>query len=190
MKVFRIIFWGRHITVRKKAKIWNQYNQVPHLTQDTVWKSDKKHKKTSQTRGPWGQAFPNRWPQGCKKQTLQHGSSYTKSIDVDVGTDSSPTSYPSMYVWIVFLLICNITIILWAGLIIFSPVTTFVICSCSYVAYIANYMGPDQTAYMGTIWSWFIVFASRIKSSLKCTWIYSADVKSKQYFQDKNTFAG
>ena len=27
----------------KEAKIWNQYNQVPHLTQDTVWENDKKH---------------------------------------------------------------------------------------------------------------------------------------------------
>ena len=27
--------------VRKTAKIRNQYNQVPHLTQDTTWESDK-----------------------------------------------------------------------------------------------------------------------------------------------------
>ena len=27
--------------VRKTAKIRNQYNQVPHLTQDTIWESDK-----------------------------------------------------------------------------------------------------------------------------------------------------
>ena len=26
---------------RKGGKIWNRYNQVPHLTQDTVWESDK-----------------------------------------------------------------------------------------------------------------------------------------------------
>ena len=29
------------------------------------------------------------------------------------------------------------------------------------------------------------MFASRIKSSLKCTWIYAADVKSRLHFQDK-----
>ena len=31
----------RIVKVRKMAKIWNQYNQVPHLTQDTTWKSNK-----------------------------------------------------------------------------------------------------------------------------------------------------
>ena len=29
------------IKVRKKAKIRNRYNQVPHLTQDTIEKKDK-----------------------------------------------------------------------------------------------------------------------------------------------------
>ena len=29
------------INVRKKTKIRNRYNQVPHLTPDTVWESDK-----------------------------------------------------------------------------------------------------------------------------------------------------
>ena len=27
------------------AQIWNRYNQVPHLTQDTVWESEKYKKK-------------------------------------------------------------------------------------------------------------------------------------------------
>ena len=27
--------------VGKEAKIWNQYNRVPHMTQDTQWESDK-----------------------------------------------------------------------------------------------------------------------------------------------------
>ena len=31
--------------VWEKAKIRNRYNQVSHLTQDTVWESDKTHKK-------------------------------------------------------------------------------------------------------------------------------------------------
>ena len=41
------------------AKIWNQYNQVPHLTQDTTWESDKitiRHHKLEQR----GQHFPRR----------------------------------------------------------------------------------------------------------------------------------
>ena len=31
--------------VRKKAKIRNRYNQVPHLTQDTILESDKNTRK-------------------------------------------------------------------------------------------------------------------------------------------------
>ena len=49
--------------VRKVAKIRNQYNQVPHLPQDTTWESDKniiKHHKQEHR----GQLFPSRWPQG------------------------------------------------------------------------------------------------------------------------------
>ena len=54
------------------------------------------------------------------------------------------------------------------------------------IAYIANNMDPDQTAPFGAVWSGFIVFASMIKSSLKCTWKYTADVISRQHFRDKN----
>ena len=39
-KPFKII-----LKVRKKAKIRNQYNQVPHLTKDTIWESDKSSRK-------------------------------------------------------------------------------------------------------------------------------------------------
>ena len=45
--------------VRKVAKIRIRYNQVPHLTQDATWESDKntmKHHK----REPRGQSFPSR----------------------------------------------------------------------------------------------------------------------------------
>ena len=31
--------------VKKKAKIRNRCNQVPHLTEDTIWESDKNTKK-------------------------------------------------------------------------------------------------------------------------------------------------
>ena len=41
MPCFRSVF-----KIRKKAKIRNRYNHVPHLTQDTTWKSDKNTKKT------------------------------------------------------------------------------------------------------------------------------------------------
>ena len=33
------------IRVRKQAKIRNQCNQVPHLTQDTIWETDKNTRK-------------------------------------------------------------------------------------------------------------------------------------------------
>ena len=33
------------IKVRRKAKIRNWHNQVPHLTQDTIWESDKNTRK-------------------------------------------------------------------------------------------------------------------------------------------------
>ena len=45
--------------VRKVAKIRNQSNQVPQLTQDTTWESDKntiKHHKGK----PRGQLFPSK----------------------------------------------------------------------------------------------------------------------------------
>ena len=37
----RVCFNIEKIIVRKAAKIRNQYNRVPHLTQDTTWESDK-----------------------------------------------------------------------------------------------------------------------------------------------------
>ena len=57
--------------VRKTAKFRNQYNQEPHLTQDTTWKSDKitiRHHKQE----PRGQPFPSRCPQGSNEQTGKH----------------------------------------------------------------------------------------------------------------------
>ena len=33
------------VKVRKNAKIRNPYNQIPHLTQDTIWESDKYTRK-------------------------------------------------------------------------------------------------------------------------------------------------
>ena len=49
----------KNVKVRKAAKTRNRYNQVPHLTQETTWKSDKsiiKHHKQEQR----GQPFPTR----------------------------------------------------------------------------------------------------------------------------------
>ena len=52
-------YMGSTIKVRKAANIRNRYNQVPHLTQDTRWESDKntiKHHKQEQR----GQPLPSR----------------------------------------------------------------------------------------------------------------------------------
>ena len=42
-----------------------------------------------------------------------------------------------------------------------------------------------NTASLTLVWLGFIVFACMIKSSLKCTWLYAADVKSSQHFLEK-----
>ena len=49
---------GSNMKVRKKEKIRNQYNQVPHLTQDTVWKSDKNTRKHHIQESPEVSPFP------------------------------------------------------------------------------------------------------------------------------------
>ena len=49
------------LKVSKSAKIRNQYNQVPHLTQDTL---TMRHHKLE----PRGQPFPSRWSRGTNKQ--------------------------------------------------------------------------------------------------------------------------
>ena len=36
----------------------------------------------------------------------------------------------------------------------------------------------------------FVVYASMIKSSLKCTWIYATEIKSKQHIQNKKNIGG
>ena len=58
-----VLYLSQHMKVKKNAKIKNRYNQVPHLTQDTIWESDK----TSHTREPRSQSFPSRWPQVCTR---------------------------------------------------------------------------------------------------------------------------
>ena len=45
--------------VGKESKFSNRYNQVPHLTQDTIWESDK-YTKTLDTEELRSQPFPIR----------------------------------------------------------------------------------------------------------------------------------
>ena len=58
----------RAYTVWKRAKIRNQYNQVPHLTQETTWESNT-HTIRYHKQEQIGQPFPGRWPQGINEQT-------------------------------------------------------------------------------------------------------------------------
>ena len=58
------------------------------------------------------------------------------------------------------------------------------ICLCSYVAYIANNMGPDQTAPLGAVRSWFILFASMKKSGpevKKLEFIFKLKIKRNDW---------
>ena len=53
--------------VKKGAKTRNGYNQVPHLSQDTTWESNKntlEHDKGE----PRGEPFPSKRPQGSNEQ--------------------------------------------------------------------------------------------------------------------------
>ena len=69
----------KYILVRMTAKIRKRYNQVPHLTQDTRWESNKntiKHHKQE----PWGQPCSSRWPHG-RAAIIRHESMTTQDIN-------------------------------------------------------------------------------------------------------------
>ena len=63
----------KQLKTRKKAKIRNQYNQVPHLIQNTSFESDKNtrnyHMKESKEVSPFP---PGDRKAGCNEQTRQH----------------------------------------------------------------------------------------------------------------------
>ena len=44
---------------------------------------------------------------------------------------------------------------------------------------------PRSDCSLGAVWSELILFTIKIKSSLRCTWINAADLKSRLHFQDK-----
>ena len=67
----------RMYVVIKAAKNRNWYNQVPHLTQDTTWESDKNTIK-HHTEEPGGQPFPSRWPQDKTAMTTRESMTNTR----------------------------------------------------------------------------------------------------------------
>ena len=63
------------VKVRKMAKIRNQYSQVPHLTMDTTWESDKStirhHKQEPRGHSPF--------PAGDQKAAMNRRESMTNT---------------------------------------------------------------------------------------------------------------
>ena len=57
--------------VRKNIKIRNRYNQVPHLTLDTIWESDKNTRKHHIQEGQEVSPFPTGDHKGARNR---HGS--------------------------------------------------------------------------------------------------------------------
>ena len=64
--------------VRKNAKIRNLYNQVPHLTQDTTWESDKNTRKhhTQESQGV------SSFPAGGNKAAMNRQECLTDTLHV------------------------------------------------------------------------------------------------------------
>ena len=56
---------------KEEIKDQESINQLQHLTQATIWESDKTQ-EIHQTQEPRGQPFSSRWLQGCKEQTRQY----------------------------------------------------------------------------------------------------------------------
>ena len=83
-RLFRAATQHSHINSdtqsKKEAKLQKQlqYNQVPHLTQDTTWESNKNTIKITNM-SLKGQPFPSRWPQGSNEQTQKHKKHKTQT---------------------------------------------------------------------------------------------------------------
>ena len=55
---------------RKKAKIQNRYNQVPHLTQDTIWGRNKNTRKHHIQESQEVSHFPVGGQKGYKQDSM------------------------------------------------------------------------------------------------------------------------
>ena len=86
--------------VGKKAKIRNQYNQVPHLTQDIVWKIDKKTSHTGE---------PRSHRSALSKQVLTQTRHYSKdklTQNQKIHKRSTALERPNFWSFIFFHLFC------------------------------------------------------------------------------------
>ena len=74
-RIHKLIFTFSKLS-KEEVKISNQYNQVPHLTCNTIWDSDKnKILHNTLVREPRGQHFPA----GTHKATRNRPGSITKT---------------------------------------------------------------------------------------------------------------
>ena len=65
--------------------VWTQFEdqnsiQIPPITLDTIWESDKNKRKHHIQESQDGSPFPNRWLHGCKEQTRQNDRLTDKQI--------------------------------------------------------------------------------------------------------------
>ena len=56
--IFKTLNFMSDVKARKKVKIRNRHNQVPHLTQDTTWESDKNTRKHHTQESQEASPFP------------------------------------------------------------------------------------------------------------------------------------
>ena len=56
------------VVIKKKAKIRNQYNQVPHLTRDSTWESEKNIRKHHTQESLEVRLFPAGYHKGARNR--------------------------------------------------------------------------------------------------------------------------
>ena len=71
--------------VRKKAKVWNSYNQITYLAQDTIWESNKNTRKYQTQESQEASPFPAGDPKATRTDNkVYHETQITKRIHKQV----------------------------------------------------------------------------------------------------------
>ena len=78
----------------KKAKIRSRYNQVPHLTRDTIWENDKNTRKNTGLRSAVGNVSGNRCESDCRSRVVSSIMSHTL-VEIDHAIISTVILLPS-----------------------------------------------------------------------------------------------
>ena len=141
-------------------KTRKRYNQVPHLTQNTTWESNKNTINIT-----------NKSQEVSPFQAGDHVAAMNRRASMR-NTRHKKHEWSTKEVWP------------WNGQSLFKPFSPIVVCSliylCTLIAYIANNVNPDKTTLTGSVWSWLILFATsivnkkigriRVNQSLVCLW--------------------